>query len=136
MSEALKLIMSDLHNCPFCHLSDRLILAESEHAMAIEDAYPVSPGHALVLPRRHLLDLFDLKPDELAEIFALVGQIKRQLAMALSPEGFNVGVNIGKAAGQTILHAHVHVIPRYQGDVSEPLGGVRNVIPGRGRYEP
>jgi diadenosine tetraphosphate (Ap4A) HIT family hydrolase len=120
--------------CPFCDTEARAILAESKYAIAIADAFPVSAGHSLVIPLRHVHDLFDLSADELADAFGLVGRIKEALQSNLSPAGFNIGVNIGRDAGQTVMHAHVHIIPRYKGDVSDPFGGVRGVIPAKARY--
>lgn len=122
-------------SCPFC---ERLRAGESvlegELAVAIADAYPVSPGHTLVVPRRHVEDFFALTDDEWAAVWALAGQVHRQLVRDRSPAGCNVGINIGRAAGQTVDHAHLHVIPRYDGDVADPRGGVRWVIPKRARY--
>jgi len=127
--------MSDLNEpCPFCDLSERVVLGETKHAIAIQDAFPVSRGHSLVIPRRHVADLFGLPEHELAEVFALARRIRNNLQSQFSPTGFNIGVNIGQDAGQTVMHAHVHIIPRYAGDVTDPAGGIRNVIPGKGRY--
>lgn len=120
--------------CPFCRLPDNRILRQNAEALAFSDAYPVSRGHTLVIPRRHVADLFDLSEDELAAIVTLVAEIKKQLTIEYTPNGFNIGVNVGNAAGQTVMHAHVHIIPRYTNDVVDPIGGVRNVIPGKGRY--
>ncbi len=116
--------------CIFCHL-DREIVAQNDLACAVYDAYPVSPGHALVIPRRHVRTLFDASAEEFAACFALVREVHGILAAAHAPDGFNVGVNCEPAGGQSVWHAHIHVIPRYSGDVAEPLGGVRNVIPRR-----
>ncbi|MBC8869904.1 MAG: HIT family protein [Planctomycetes bacterium] len=127
--------MSHLNDpCPFCDVSDRAILGQSEHAFAMHDAFPVSQGHTLVIPRCHVADLFDLPECELVEVFALVGRMKNELLAEFSPAGFNIGINIGRDAGQTVKHAHVHIIPRYPSDVADPTGGVRNVIPGKGPY--
>ena len=120
--------MSANDPCIFCHL-DRPILASNERALAFYDAYPVSPGHALVVPKRHVRTIFDADEDDFAACFALVREVERILSAAHSPDGFNVGVNCEEAGGQSVWHGHIHVIPRYAGDVSEPLGGVRNVIP-------
>ena len=122
-------------DCPFCaRLDGREAMASSACSVAFFDAYPLNPGHALVVPRRHVADLFDLDQDELADVWRLVGDVKARLARDLSPEGFNVGVNVGSAAGQTVGHAHVHVIPRHLGDVPDPRGGIRWVIPARAAY--
>lgn len=120
--------------CPFCEIADRSVLRRNEHAYAIRDAYPVSDGHTLVIPYRHVGDVFELSNEELASVFKLVREVKAMLAREYVPAGFNVGINIGHAAGQTVDHAHVHVIPRRVGDVDDPTGGVRHVIPGKGRY--
>lgn len=119
--------------CIFCQ-PDREILAQNERAIAVFDKFPVSPGHALVLPRRHVASLWELEPEDYAQCFALVRALKPMLDARFRPEGYNIGVNQGEVAGQSVWHAHVHVIPRYKGDHPDPLGGVRNVIPRKGRY--
>src|SRR5262245_55583592 len=103
--------------CHFCRLPKERILIETGNALAFFDAYPLSPGHALVAPKRHVSHLFDLPDDELQSIWTLVGRIRGMVKAKHSPDGFNVGVNEGEAAGQTVGHAHVHIIPRYKGDV-------------------
>jgi diadenosine tetraphosphate (Ap4A) HIT family hydrolase len=121
--------------CPFCAAAERRdILAANHHAVAISDAYPVNPGHALIVSRRHVADLFDLSADEQAALWALLPIVTRTLDKVHSPSGYNVGVNVGAAAGQTVGHVHVHVIPRYDGDVADPRGGVRWVLPDRANY--
>lgn len=123
--------------CPFCRLLEDSGFSpkvSSPLAVAFEDGYPLNTGHTLVIPRRHEADLFALSPDERAEIWALVDRIQSELADDLSPDAFNVGVNVGQAAGQTVAHAHVHVIPRFEGDVEDPRGGVRWVVPSKARY--
>jgi diadenosine tetraphosphate (Ap4A) HIT family hydrolase len=113
--------------------ADRIIDA-SEHAFAVVDAYPVSPGHTLVVARRHVADVFDLTADEITEVIELIRAARMRIARSLNPTGFNVGVNVGRDAGQTIPHVHVHIIPRHAGDCVDPTGGVRGVIPGKARY--
>lgn len=103
-------------------------------AVAFEDAYPVAEGHVLVVPRRHVARVEDLDADEWAEVFTLVREVCRELSKRDGIDGVNVGVNSGVAAGQTVDHAHVHVIPRRLGDVPDPRGGVRHVIPERADY--
>jgi diadenosine tetraphosphate (Ap4A) HIT family hydrolase len=120
-------------DCIFCR-PDRAILAESERSLAFLDSYPVSSGHALVVPRRHLVSIWDLSAGEYADAFNLVRRVKDLLQEQFEPQGFNIGVNCGAAAGQSVWHAHIHVIPRYAGDVANPKGGVRNVVPGKGGY--
>src|SRR5262249_55558206 len=111
--------------CPFCSIGASRILLESDSAVAIADGFPVTEGHTLVIPRQHVASLFDLPDEEQAAIWRLVAQVRAKLACELQPDGFNVGVNDGQAAGQTVMHAHVHVIPRRMGDVADPRGGVR-----------
>lgn len=113
--------------CIFC-TPDRPLLCSSDLAVAFLDAFPISPGHALVVPRRHVVTIFDLTEAEYTECFLLVRKVKDLLAKDYSPDGFNVGANIGEAGGQSVWHAHIHVIPRFKGDTPEPRGGVRNVI--------
>ena len=123
-------------DCPFCDIAADRILVANDHAVAVLDAYPVSPGHALVVTRRHTANFFDLDPSEIAGMFGLLSQVRCLLDTTHAPHGYNVGVNVGRAAGQTVPHVHIHLIPRYGGDVSDPTGGVRNVIPGRGATGP
>lgn len=120
-------------DCIFCR-PDRAILAETELSLAFFDSYPVSRGHALVVPRRHLVSIWDLSAGEYADAFNLVRRVKELLQEKFEPQGFNIGANCGAAAGQSVWHAHIHVIPRYAGDVANPKGGVRNVVPGKGGY--
>lgn len=120
--------------CPFCTVPERRVIEETVHAFAVLDAYPVSIGHTLVVVRRHVANVFDLEQKELAAVFHLICSARKRVDRDHRPAGYNVGVNIGEAGGQTIMHVHFHVIPRYLGDCPDPTGGVRNVIPGRGRY--
>ena len=98
------------------------------------DRYPVSPGHLLLIPFRHVAGLFDATDMEQAALLALVREAKDFLDDRFHPDGYNVGVNVGKIAGQTVMHLHVHVIPRYAGDMEDPRGGVRGVIPEKRVY--
>ena len=120
--------------CPFCALAKERIFLETDTALAFLDAYPVSEGHALVIPKRHVSRLFDLTEEELRAIWSLVGKVRGLLKGKYQPDGFNVGVNEGEAAGQTIDHAHIHIIPRRKGDVPDPRGGIRWIIPGKAKY--
>jgi diadenosine tetraphosphate (Ap4A) HIT family hydrolase len=120
-------------DCIFCQF-DLPVLAQSEMSYAFLDGFPVSEGHALVIPKRHVASIWDLTEAEYADAFDLVRQVKGLLQQRYNPQGFNIGVNCGEAAGQTVFHAHIHLIPRYTGDVPSPRGGVRNVIPGKGNY--
>jgi diadenosine tetraphosphate (Ap4A) HIT family hydrolase len=123
-------------DCPFCDIAPDRVLAANEHAVAVLDAYPASPGHCLVVARRHVVGFFELEPSEIAAMVEVLGHVRCRIEAVHSPQGYNVGVNVGVAAGQTVSHVHIHLIPRYAGDVADPTGGVRNVIPGRGRYGP
>ena len=119
--------------CPFCPPSSPLLFRQ-ELALAFADGYPVNPGHTLVIPVRHIADYFELSDAEKAACWALVDRVRAHLQARYQPDGFNIGINCGAAAGQTVAHAHIHVIPRYAGDVAVPRGGVRGVIPGKKEY--
>ena len=121
--------------CPFCRMDSRKILAEQGCMFAVTDTSPVTLHHVLIIPRRHCTDYFDLTERELCDARLLVEELKRGI-MEKDPrvEGFNIGVNCGEAAGQTVFHAHIHLIPRRRSDTPEPRGGVRGVIPDRMGY--
>ncbi len=124
-----------MSTCPFCQLEDgRQPIAENELAFALYDKHPVSDGHTLLLPRRHVPDYFNLTPAEQRAIWAMANDIRQLLIDQFQPDGFNVGINCGEVAGQTVFHAHVHLIPRYAGDVESPRGGVRGVKPEKMDY--
>ena len=122
------------NRCPFCHLEQSRIRLENEVTTAFPDAFPVAEGHMLVVPKRHVASVFDLPEEEQAALWRLVALVRAELLDGLKPDGFNVGVNDGMAAGQTVMHAHVHVIPRWRGDVAAPKGGVRWVVPDKATY--
>src|SRR5689334_20738453 len=115
--------------CPFCRLERSRFCLENDFAVALADAFPITQGHSLVVPKRHVTSLFDMPEEEQAALWRLVAQLRSKLITDLKPDGFNVGVNDGPAAGQTVMHAHVHLIPRRQGDVIDPRGGIRWIIP-------
>ena len=119
-------------NCIFCN-QEELIL-ENELAWARYDKYPVSPGHLLIITKRHVADFFDTTLEERQALNNLSEEAKKMLDREYSPDGYNIGVNCGEAAGQTIMHLHIHLIPRYQGDIDNPRGGVRGVIPDKRIY--
>lgn len=122
-------------SCPFCKLeSKRDIVIENKKAFAIFDKFPVSNGHLLIIPKFHCYSYFDLDIEMQNACWDLVNQGKQLLEKKYSPEGFNIGVNIKESAGQTVPHVHIHLIPRYAGDVSNPKGGVRGVIPSKKEY--
>ena len=120
------------NGCPFCSTDGAL--AENEHAYARFDKFPVNLGHVLVIPRRHISSFFDASWPEKRAMLLLVDRMKSILDVKHSPDGYNIGINIGEAAGQTIMHVHVHLIPRYRGDNANPRGGVRGVIPEKQSY--
>jgi diadenosine tetraphosphate (Ap4A) HIT family hydrolase len=120
--------------CPFCSPEKGDITLENEVAYARYDKYPVNPGHMLVIPHRHFPDLFEASPDELNGMWDLIQRSKMLVDTKYSPDGFNVGMNVGEAAGQTVMHLHIHLIPRYKGDISNPRGGIRDVIPAKQSY--
>jgi len=120
--------------CVFCDPDDRVI-DQNELAVLIEDAYPVSPGHSLIMPRRPIADYFGLRQSERNAIDQLIHQRRKNLVLSDNTiTGFNIGINAGGDAGQTIFHCHIHLIPRRQGDVRDPRGGVRGVIPEKRDY--
>ncbi len=123
-----------MDGCPFCRRTEVESIAQNRWAIAFHDGFPVSRGHSLVIPRRHVRSVFELSPDEYASVWALVGEVREKLLLEFQPAAFNIGVNDGTAAGQTVSHAHIHVIPRFSGDVVDPRGGVRWVIPSKADY--
>jgi len=124
--------------CPFCLKESNLtIVEEYGSAFALEDTYPVTKGHLLVIPRRHTPDFFSMTPQEVSDAEHLLRLLRERISSQDSTiTGFNIGVNCGISAGQTILHAHIHLIPRRDGDTPDPRGGVRGVIPERMWYPP
>jgi diadenosine tetraphosphate (Ap4A) HIT family hydrolase len=122
-------------DCPFCHLiHTRAIIRDVDLAVAIADAFPLNPGHALIVARRHEPDFLALTPGETHAVWALARDVCARLATEYRPDGFTLGVNVGAAGGQTVAHAHLHVIPRFEGNVEEPRGGIRWIIPARAAY--
>lgn len=123
------------NNCPFCKVeSEREIIASTSLSIAFFDGYPVSQGHVLIIPRRHVASFFDLTENEQQDMLKLANCVKGIIDEMYHPDGYNIGVNVGEAAGQSVFHVHMHVIPRYKGDVSNPRGGVRGVIPAKQSY--
>ena len=110
-------------------ISRETVIAESHHAVAIPDGYPVSRGHTLVVPKAHVKSLFDLSTEAQADVWHLVAKVRSDLQSKHNPDGFNIGLNDGRAAGQTVEHAHVYIIPRFDGDAADPRGGIRWVLP-------
>lgn len=118
--------------CPFCEPAD--IVLQNKLSYAIFDRFPVSPGHMLIIPKRHFPDYFQITEDERKAVFDLLNECKSYLDEKYKPDGYNIGINCGEVAGQSIWHVHIHLIPRYKGDVKNPRGGVRGVVPERRIY--
>lgn len=112
-------------NCLFCNFLKENYIAENELAFAIFDKFPVNEGHALIIPKRHFENFFDATQEEITAIYELLHKVKEIIDGKYFPTGYNVGVNVGEDGGQTIMHLHVHLIPRYKGDVENPKGGIR-----------
>ena len=120
--------------CPFCALPTSRIQAENDYAVLIRDAFPVTSGHTLIIPKRHVLSYFETTDAERLAMQALLVEAKQMVEAEFRPQGYNIGVNDGAAAGQTVPHLHMHLIPRYSGDVADPRGGVRWVIADKADY--
>ncbi len=118
--------------CLFC--TPRGVTERNEFAYSARDSYPVSPGHSLVIPLRHCASFFELRPDEAAACFDLLQLEQHVLENEYHPDGYNIGVNVGSAGGQSIHHVHFHLIPRYLGDHPRPQGGVRHILPEKAHY--
>lgn len=125
-----------MSKCIFCNLpKDKEITGSNDYAVAFYDGFPVTKYHTLIIPKRHIADYFELKKIELDSINDLLYAQKRRLEnLDATITGFNIGVNVGKDAGQSVFHVHVHLIPRRYGDMKEPKGGVRGVIPQKQKY--
>ena len=120
--------------CPFCNLPQERVFYEGRLFKAVWDIFPVSTGHALLIPNRHVPTWFDASPEEQADLVSGIAVVRDKIDKLHVPDGYNIGINVGEAAGQTVFHLHLHVIPRYRGDVADPTGGVRHVIPKLGNY--
>ena len=128
------LVCHDLVEFPFLQIPQEALLAFNALAFAIRDGFPVTPGHTLVVPRRLVATWFEATREEQVAMLELVEVLKAQLDAELHPDGYNIGINVGAAGGQTVMHLHLHLIPRFAGDVPDPRGGIRHVIPGKGYY--
>ncbi len=126
--------MANLESCPFCNIPSERIIYQDRFWMAVKDQYPVSPGHVLMIPKEHFETYFDLPPQYAATLHVGTSIVKRMLEEEYHPDGWNLGCNCMEAGGQTIRHFHLHLIPRYNGDVDNPRGGVRGVIPSKQNY--
>jgi diadenosine tetraphosphate (Ap4A) HIT family hydrolase len=117
-----------LPHCVFCQRLAEEVITENDLAAVMIDNYPVARGHLLVVPKRHVESFFEATLEEINAITQLIFGVKERLDQQFHPDGYNIGVNVGKAAGQGVFHLHVHVIPRYSGDVSDPKGGIRRIL--------
>ena len=120
--------------CPFCSLPSDRVLHERPSAFAIRDGFPASPGHTLIIPRRHVASFFEVTAAERTDLMSLLVAARDDLDRQFRPAGYNIGINDGAAAGQTVPHLHIHLIPRYAGDRDDPRGGVRWVLPDKAAY--
>ena len=123
-----------MSDCPFCNPTDKALLARNDNVTILWDSFPISPGHALVTPLRHGASWSDLTREEKVAMFDGIDIVQKEIEKQHSPDGYNIGINDGVAAGQTIMHVHLHVIPRYAGDSDDPRGGIRWILPGKARY--
>ncbi len=131
--------------CRFCSLDESRIILSNTHVIAIFDGFPVSPGHTLIIPKRHIASLFEATREEQTALFDLLAEMRQLLLDPTQspltqgrglqlPDGFNIGINDGAVAGQTVMHLHIHLIPRYAGDLPDPRGGVRWIFPDKANY--
>ncbi len=145
MHETITMEIANQLDCPFCTPDNSKVIIANDHAMAFHDGYPVTPGHTLIVPKRHIASFFEATKEEQAAMFDLLAEMRQLLLNppqppfdkvgSLSvPDGFNIGINDGKAAGQTVMHLHIHLIPRYAGDTEDPRGGVRWIMPKKAQY--
>ncbi|MCX7165738.1 MAG: HIT family protein [Rhodocyclales bacterium] len=123
-------------SCPFCRLPSSRLVAGDDLALVVRDGFPVSLGHTLILPRRHFGSFFEATEAERASLLRLLDEAKLVLDAQFQPDGYNIGINNGAAAGQTVAHLHIHLIPRYKGDREDPRGGIRWVLPEKAKYWP
>ncbi len=122
-------------NCLFCEIPSERVIVQNKLAYAIRDGFPVTPLHTLIIPKRHVVTYFDLTEAETLACKELMMEIRASILSEDSlVEGFNIGMNAGETAGQTVFHCHIHLIPRRKGDVENPRGGIRHIIPGKGSY--
>ncbi len=128
--------LPDQSSCPFCfcNLDKSRVIKVNDHAIAFPDGFPVTAGHSLIIPKRHISSLFEATREEQAAMLDLLAEMHKLLQTERIPAGFNIGINDGTAAGQTIMHLHIHLIPRYVGDTEDPRGGVRWIMPEKAPY--
>ena len=123
-----------MSNCPFCTLPPERIIYFNGFGVIVRDGFPVSPGHSLVIPKRHVGSWFEISREEQIGLLELLNRAKTTLQIEFSPDGYNIGINDGPAAGQTVPHLHIHLIPRFKGDQEDPRGGIRWIIPEKAKY--
>ncbi|HEY5536821.1 MAG TPA: HIT family protein [Ignavibacteria bacterium] len=123
-----------MNNCQFCNIEKEKILFSNDEYWIIKDNFPVSPGHLLIISKEHRENYFDLTIKEKNELNDMLLKAKSIIDNEYKPDGYNIGINCGSSSGQTVMHFHCHLIPRYEGDTENPRGGVRHVIPGKGYY--
>ncbi len=121
-------------SCIFCNIDKDRIILENEDVFAIYDMFPVNKGHMLIIPKKHILNYFEADEQTKIQLWKLVDECKKMADKRFAPQGYNIGINCGEAAGQTVMHLHIHLIPRYSGDIENPRGGVRGVIPDKRIY--
>ena len=121
-------------SCPFCTLPQIRIIDTTSYGLVVRDAFPISPGHTLIIPKRHVGSFFDLSSEEREDLMSLLATAKANVEAECKPDGYNIGINDGPTAGQTVPHLHIHLIPRYKGDMPDPRGGVRWIIPDKADY--
>jgi len=121
-------------DCPFCHIYKSKHIKRNKYSFSVLDNYPVTKGHSLIISNTHTSNYFDLTKKEKFALFDLLEETKEYIIEKYKPSGFNIGININKSAGQTVAHVHIHLIPRYDNNFIDPTGGIRNIIPGKGKY--
>ena len=125
-------------SCPFCvifnHDKVQRIIKQNDLAFVMRDGYPVSDGHTLIIPKRHVASFFEISNDERQALFSLIDHSQKELDQEFNPDAYNIGINDGVSAGQTVPHLHIHLIPRYEGDIKDPRGGVRWIMPEKADY--
>jgi diadenosine tetraphosphate (Ap4A) HIT family hydrolase len=121
-------------NCFFCQLDDSQIIFQDNLVMTIRDSFPVSQGHTLIIPKRHIVSFFEATETEQMALLRALQAAQKDLNQQYAPDGYNIGINDGVAAGQTVMHLHIHLIPRYKGDCPNPSGGIRWIFPEKAVY--
>ena len=121
-------------NCIFCNIPADRILYQDDYCLYFRDAFPISPGHTLIIPKRHISSVFDANEMEHSAFFSALSVARQEIDKEFNPDSYNIGINDGQEAGQTVPHLHIHLIPRYKGDCVDPRGGVRWIMPDKANY--